>query len=470
MILEKKISIILTTFNSSKFVENTINSILKQSYQNFELIIIDDCSTDNTFLILKKYQSNSSKIRLYKTKENSGTAATPRNLGIKKAKYDIICFIDGDDIWEKEKLFQQIKFTKKYNFIFSSTRYFFCNLKKNFSLYHYIRKYLQVIFFSLIKKNIKFSYIYNPIVFSSVMIKKKLLLKNFFNENKNLVGIEDLDLWVQLFKNESIKPYFISKSLVNNRRRDESLHSNYNLQIVKIIYLQCSNFLKVSKITEVNFLFFSVLIKILRSLIKSMINKLLNHIYKLFFLIIIIFYILYYSPLLKFIGNKYLTITDDFYPSQDIAILYSGKGYDIYYEFGYYFRYLEILSKKKFFNKNNILILFNESRIIESRIIKEILVNNGFDAEKIELVNFDEKLVDLKNILNQPQIQNKRVVVFTSQYETSYFNKVLKKNSVRNEIIFPKQLDYNENNYSFFEKFGYKKLVILNLVKKFLLF
>jgi len=462
---EKKVTIILTTFNASKYVDDTIQSILKQTYKNFELIIVDDCSSDDTFFKLKKYQFSNSKIRIFKTKKNSLTASLPRNLALKKAKFDIICFVDHDDIWEKNKLHEQIKLIKKNDIIFSSTNYFFINKNKSNFLLNYLRLFFQIIFFYLILRNNKFFYIFNPIVFSSVMIKKKLLINNPFNQDKILAGIEDLELWVRIFKNKNIKPFFIKKFLVNNKRNKNSLHSNYNVQIIKIIYLQCIDYIKLKKIGQINFFLFSVGIRILRNFAKFLSNILINKIYKIIFLIIFIIYILYYSPLFKYVGNKYLTIADEIKEKQDLAIIYSGDGYDKYYQYGYYYRYLELIKYKEFVRDKNILILFNQNKNIEVKTIYELLVKSGFNPKQIYLIEFNIKnLVTLKNLIEK--FETKKIVIFTSQYESYFVKKTFKKNFIDLNIIIPKQIDYFDHNYFFFERFDYKKLVIFNLINK----
>jgi len=462
---EKKVSIILTTFNSSKYVGDTIESILKQTYKNFELIIIDDCSNDNIFYKLKKYQFNNSKIRIFKTKKNSQTASLPRNLGLKKAKFDIICFIDDDDIWDKNKLSEQIKLIKKYNLIFSSTIYFYNNKKESNFLLNYFRTFFQIIFSFLIMRNNNFFYIYNPIVFSSVMIKKKLLINNPFNQHKIIAGIEDLELWVRIFKNKRIKPFFIKKALVKNKRNKNSLHSDYNIQIIKIIYLQCIEYIKLKKIRQINFFLFSVGIRVIRNLVKVLNNFFINKIYKIIFLIIFAIYTLNYSPLFKYVGNKYLTITDEIIENQDLAIIYSGPGYDKYYQYGYYYRYLELIKYKEFFRDKNILILYNQEKSIDVKTIYELLVKEGFDPKRIYLIEFNIKsFQSLKNFLEKFEL--KKIVIFTSQYESYFTKKIFKKNFIDLDIILPKQLDYFDHNYYIFERFDYKKIVMYNLINR----
>jgi teichuronic acid biosynthesis glycosyltransferase TuaG len=125
-----KVSIILPNFNSAKYISSTINSIKKQSYKYWNLIIVDDCSNVETKKILNKF-NNKKKIKIFWLKKNKG-AAYCRNLAIKKSKSKYLAFIDSDDIWEKNKLKLQIDYMRKNNFDFTYTYYktFGLKLKK----------------------------------------------------------------------------------------------------------------------------------------------------------------------------------------------------------------------------------------------------------------------------------------------------------------------------------------------------
>jgi glycosyltransferase involved in cell wall biosynthesis len=101
-----KVSVVMPVYNGEKTLRNSIESILNLSYKNFELIIINDGSTDSSEEIIKSF--NDERIKYFK-KENSGAQAAPRNLGISKATGDFIAFCDQDDIWYSEKLDKQIK-------------------------------------------------------------------------------------------------------------------------------------------------------------------------------------------------------------------------------------------------------------------------------------------------------------------------------------------------------------------------
>ena len=96
------VSIIMPSYNTADFISETIDSVLNQSYKNWELIIVDDCSTDNTDEIIKKYLSDQ-RIRYLKNEKNSG-AAVSRNYALREAKGKWIAFLDSDDLWLHEKL------------------------------------------------------------------------------------------------------------------------------------------------------------------------------------------------------------------------------------------------------------------------------------------------------------------------------------------------------------------------------
>lgn len=124
--MEDLVSIIVPVYNAEKFLNDTINTVLNQTYQNFELIFVNDCSTDKSVNIIKKYKDK--RIKLINNKTNSKTAIT-RNNGIKEAKGKYICFLDADDLWDKEKLQKQIKFMKEKDCAFSFTGYEFADEK-----------------------------------------------------------------------------------------------------------------------------------------------------------------------------------------------------------------------------------------------------------------------------------------------------------------------------------------------------
>lgn len=118
------VSIIIPVYNASKFLNDTLNTILNQTYTNFEALFVNDCSSDNSADII--LNCNDERVKLINNEKNSG-AAVSRNNGIKNAKGRFICFLDSDDLWEANKLEEQVKFMKENNSIFSYTSYEFAD-------------------------------------------------------------------------------------------------------------------------------------------------------------------------------------------------------------------------------------------------------------------------------------------------------------------------------------------------------
>ena len=114
------VSIIMPNYNSAKYVKATIESVLAQTYTNWELLFVDDCSTDNSLEIVRAF--NDDRIRILQNEKNSG-AAISRNYALREAKGRWIAFLDSDDIWKETKLTQHIAFMQKGDIAFSFTDY-----------------------------------------------------------------------------------------------------------------------------------------------------------------------------------------------------------------------------------------------------------------------------------------------------------------------------------------------------------
>lgn len=119
--MEKLVSVIMPSYNTAKYIAESINSVLNQTYSNWELIIVDDCSSDETDLIVKSFLSDK-RIKYYKNPTNLG-AALSRNRGLREASGTWIAFLDSDDLWKPTKLFEQINYMETNNYVFSYTNY-----------------------------------------------------------------------------------------------------------------------------------------------------------------------------------------------------------------------------------------------------------------------------------------------------------------------------------------------------------
>ena len=110
------VSIIMPSWNTGRFIAGSIQSVIDQTYQNWELLIVDDCSTDNTDDVVASFKD--SRIKYFKNVKNSGAALT-RNRALREANGEWIAFLDSDDLWEQSKLEKQIGFMNSHGYVFS---------------------------------------------------------------------------------------------------------------------------------------------------------------------------------------------------------------------------------------------------------------------------------------------------------------------------------------------------------------
>lgn len=119
---EKLVSVITPTYNCAKFIARTLDSVKAQTYQNWEMIIVDDCSQDNTREIVEEYIKDDPRIKYYLLDTNSG-AAVARTTAMKLAEGAYMAFLDSDDIWMPDKLERQISWMQENGYAFSCTAY-----------------------------------------------------------------------------------------------------------------------------------------------------------------------------------------------------------------------------------------------------------------------------------------------------------------------------------------------------------
>ena len=127
------VSIIMPSYNTGRFIAETVRSVMAQTYTDWELIIVDDCSTDNTMDVLStlchpernevESKDLASKIRIFQNEKNSG-AAVSRNRALREARGKYIAFLDSDDLWAPNKLERQVAFMERNGYAFTYTKYF----------------------------------------------------------------------------------------------------------------------------------------------------------------------------------------------------------------------------------------------------------------------------------------------------------------------------------------------------------
>ena len=207
-------SIICAAYNAAPYIADTIQSIIDQTDSNWELIIVDDCSSDNTIEIVTRYTQHYSNILLIKNQENLGPGIT-RNKGIEKAKGRYIAICDSDDVWNPRKLELQIKFMQSHNNIpISYTSYELMD-ENGKDLHKSIRVPDAPLSYS--------DYLKNTIIgFSTSIIDRKFCPEIKMHDMRSR---EDTCLWCELLKNGH-KAYGINKILVKYRIHQTSVSAN----------------------------------------------------------------------------------------------------------------------------------------------------------------------------------------------------------------------------------------------------
>lgn len=207
------VSIIMPAYNAQKYISDSITSVLNQTYKNWELIIVDDYSTDNTLAIIEEFKKCDNRIILLRQDQNSGVAAA-RNKGIEHAKGRFLAFLDSDDIWEKTKLEKQVNFMLKNKIYFSYTSYQLMDENNNLS-----NKVVKVQ-----NEPIEFEKLLECNYFGclTVMIDLSKIKKPYFPN----IPHEDYALWLDILKNNDIKAYGIDEVLAYYRISPGSVSRN----------------------------------------------------------------------------------------------------------------------------------------------------------------------------------------------------------------------------------------------------
>ena len=207
------VSIITPSYNSEKYIGETIKSVLNQSYINWELVIVDDCSTDKTWDIIRGYALKDSRIKIHKNEVNSGSGIT-RNRAIDIARGRYIAFIDSDDIWHKNKLSVQIAFMKENNYCFSHTSFGYIDEFSNKIKHTFRVKKSPVDYKHLLK--------YTDIGCLTAVFDCSVIGKFYMSEHRRK---QDYALWLTILKT-GVVSYPIDIELAYYRQSKNSATSN----------------------------------------------------------------------------------------------------------------------------------------------------------------------------------------------------------------------------------------------------
>lgn len=216
------VSIITPAFNSDKYIAETIRSVQDQTYQNWEMIIVDDCSTDKTAEIISSFQENDHRIKYFYNPTNKGSALS-RNIALQKAKGRWIAFLDSDDLWHKDKLEKQIEFMTKNDFHFSYTNY--CEIDENSK-----ENGILISGPKIITDKLMTAYCW-PGCLTVMYNAHEIGLMQSVDIKIN----EEYSLWIKISK--SFNCYLLEENLAKYRRHSKSLTSQSYLKLIKWHYL-----------------------------------------------------------------------------------------------------------------------------------------------------------------------------------------------------------------------------------------
>ena len=270
-------SIIIPTYNSSKYINRCIDSILQQTYSTYEVIVVDNYSTDKTVELIEAYHD--SRIRIVREK-NHGVIAHSRNVGLELSKGDYICFLDSDDWWLPNKLELCLEYIGKYDLIYH-TCYIYRENGSKLGISQLSRAVK-------LRGNFSESLIVglNGIVNSSVVLSRKIVEDvGKLDEDYNKIGVEDFDYWIRILRstNNAIairKPlgfYYIAGNTCMSLKQIESLlyirkqYSDILKGHKKYVFISNIEY-AVGRIYQQNFKYSLALKSYLKSILNNMFN------------------------------------------------------------------------------------------------------------------------------------------------------------------------------------------------------
>lgn len=214
--MSELVSIITPSFNTEIFIEETIRSVLNQTHENWEMIIVDDFSSDKSVDIINSYKDN--RIKLFVNDTNKG-AAYSRNYAINQAKGKWIAFLDSDDLWHPLKLEEQVKFMKKNNYHFTYTNYFEIDEKS-------VPNGKQVTGPTILTKQSQYNFCYQGCL--TVMYNREVI---GLIQIKDLSKNNDYALWLKIIKKSNC--YLLDNTLASYRKREGSISNHSYFKLIK---------------------------------------------------------------------------------------------------------------------------------------------------------------------------------------------------------------------------------------------
>lgn len=212
--MQDKVSIITPSWNSEKYIKNTIESVQKQTYTNWEMIVVDDCSADRTVEIVERISKEEPRVRIIRQEVNGG-AAKARNRSLREATGRYIAYLDADDIWKPTKLEKQVEFMKAHHCGFSCASYEVID-DEGRALNKEVHMLPSVDYVGFLTNNLLQTV--GIMADTSIIDKKYLVMPDIRRR-------QDAATWLQVLK-AGYKCYGIDEVLAEYRRAENSLSSN----------------------------------------------------------------------------------------------------------------------------------------------------------------------------------------------------------------------------------------------------
>ncbi len=217
------VSVIIPIYNAQDYIEETIQSVLNQTYENFEIFLVNHNSSDTSLDILQRYKEQDKRIKIINLDINKGGPAHPRNEGLKASSGEYVAFLDSDDVWERNKIERQLEVivSKDIDIVHTLANTIDENSivtggfqnQRVFNKLKYILNIKSIIYYT------------NYININSVLMKKDKSV--YFSEDENLVAMEDWKLWIESIYNKK-KVVLLEEKLLNYRVHSASISNRYS--------------------------------------------------------------------------------------------------------------------------------------------------------------------------------------------------------------------------------------------------
>lgn len=244
------VSVITPLYNTDKFIAETIESVLRQTFVDWEMIIVDDCSRDQSFEIANRYAEKDCRIKVFQLPHNSGPA-TARNKGIEAASGKYIAFLDSDDLWSHKKLEKQIQFMKENRFKFTYTCYEIID-QEGYPTGESVHPDKKLEYRDLLRTN--------QIGCLTAIYDAEQIGKVYMPE---ILKRQDYALWLKILKKHG-KAYCLNESLACYRKRSTSISSN-KFNLLKFNWKLFREIEGLTKVESIYYLALNILNKVFSS-------------------------------------------------------------------------------------------------------------------------------------------------------------------------------------------------------------